>query len=214
MTKKKRIGITMRVVEAEGYREPRDALAQDWGTFMAKALPDASWMPLPNLGAETVALAESWELNGLIFSGGNDLGQSPKRDETEEALLSWAQDKNVPAFGVCRGLQLFARHLGSAVSLCSEHSGRAHEVTLTSDSHLGTFGGHTLTVNSYHNQCVKKVDLGADAIVLAEASDGSVEALRGQNENFLAVMWHPERQHDGPSALDQHLLNLSFGGED
>jgi ABC-type metal ion transport system substrate-binding protein len=33
---KKKIGLTMRIIHAKDYDEPRDALAQDWGRFLAK----------------------------------------------------------------------------------------------------------------------------------------------------------------------------------
>ena len=68
-----RIGITMRVLQAEGYSEPRDALSQEWSGFLSAALPNAAWLALPNLGAGHIrAYCEMWSINRLILSGGED----------------------------------------------------------------------------------------------------------------------------------------------
>ena len=95
-----RIGITMRMVDAEGYNEPRDALAQDWGAFMGQVLPEALWMPVPNMGKDIIRYFSDWNLDGLILSGGNDLGSEVLRDLTEEALLQHALSRSLPVLGV------------------------------------------------------------------------------------------------------------------
>ena len=77
MQNERRLGITMRIVHAENYREPRDALAQDWHRFMAVALR-LVWLPVPNLGPEdSRRFCERWRLDGLILSGGEDIGAAP-----------------------------------------------------------------------------------------------------------------------------------------
>lgn len=82
-----RIGVTMREVHPHGYDEPRDALARNWGNFLGFVLPEVPWLPIPNLGGErAVAFCDQWRLNGLILTGGEDIGVSPMRDETEQAL--------------------------------------------------------------------------------------------------------------------------------
>ena len=72
----KRLGLTMRVTDAVGYNEPRDSLAQDWAAFMAVVLPEAIWLPIPNLGTEVGRFVNEWELDGFILTGGNDVGEN------------------------------------------------------------------------------------------------------------------------------------------
>ena len=89
----KRIGITMRVDIASGHNERRDCLAQDWAKYMANVSPDTFWMPLPNLGEAIADYVRQWQLDGVIFSGGNDLGSCQLRDCTE-FTLAWPGASN------------------------------------------------------------------------------------------------------------------------
>jgi glycerol kinase len=66
-----RVGLTMREVHPSGYDEPRDALARAWGKFMREALPEAAWMPFPNVGSDLAPhYCDRWGLNALILTGG------------------------------------------------------------------------------------------------------------------------------------------------
>lgn len=69
----------MRVIDTQEYIEPRDALAQDWGRFMTSVLPEASWIPLPNLGNSIYEYVNDWNINALILTGGNDIGSGGLR---------------------------------------------------------------------------------------------------------------------------------------
>ncbi len=51
-----RIGITMRVTRSR-HGETRDCLAREWASYMASTLPEASWVPLPNVGESVVEQA-------------------------------------------------------------------------------------------------------------------------------------------------------------
>src|SRR5947207_15010571 len=102
-----RVGLTMREVHPEGYDEPRDALARVWATFLQTALPDAVWLPVPNLGpAAAPRFCDQWGINALILTGGEDIGVSPARDATERGLWRHFMRNDRPILGVCRGLQL------------------------------------------------------------------------------------------------------------
>ncbi len=95
----RRIGITMRVVEAEMHPELRDALAHDWTSYMDFALPGMNWMPVPNLGGDVVKFIDAWQLDGLILSGGNDIGENSLRDTTERLLLEYFIENGKPVLG-------------------------------------------------------------------------------------------------------------------
>lgn len=193
-----RIGLTMRIVEAPDYAEPRDAIAQDWPRFLKVALPDAHWLFIPNLGAEdTVRFCESWNINRLIVTGGQDLGEAPLRDETETELLNWAERGRLPVIGICRGMQLMAARAGTPCGRVEGHVAKRHYVN-------GEIGRE---VNSYHKKAI--YDCPDGFVATARAGDGTIEAMRHTYLPWSGWMWHPERE-DSPAGEDVQTLQKVF----
>ena len=192
-----RIGVTMRVLEAQGYHEPRDALAQDWSSFISAALPNAAWLPLPNLGANKIRIyCEKWGINRLILTGGEDIGVSTIRDETERDLLVWAKERAVPVLGVCRGIQMMAVWAGVALKPVEGHVRTRHLLR----------GDFMHEVNSFHNYGLADCPHGFE--VTARAEDGEIEAIRNTEQNWEGWMWHPERENPFQSADIDRLRRL------
>lgn len=192
-----RIGVTMRVLEAQGYHEPRDALAQDWSRFLSMALPDAAWLPLPNLGANKArAYCEKWGINRLILTGGEDIGVSAIRDETEQDLLIWAKERAVPVLGICRGMQMMAVWAGVALKPVEGHVRTRHLLQ----------GDFMHEVNSFHNYGLADCPHGFE--VTAKAENGEIEAIRNTEQNWEGWMWHPEREDPFQSADINRLRRL------
>ncbi len=182
-TSKLRIGITMRILQAEGYDEPRDALASVWASFLNTALSEAIWMPLPNIGRDSIkGYCEQWGINRLILSGGEDFGVSPMRDETEHQLLVWAAEHNIPVLGVCRGMQMMAAHKGISLKLVDGHVRQRHALQ----------GSLTHEVNSFHRYSL--AECPQDFVVTAYAEDGEIEAIKHTTLQWEGWMWHPERE--------------------
>lgn len=185
----RRIGLTMRTQQAEGYHEPRDALAQAWAGFLAVALPGVQWMYVPSLGAAaSAAYCEAWGLNGLILTGGEDIGTSPLRDETERSLLAWAGQADLPVLGICRGLQMMVHLAGVELDHVANHVRARHKLA----------GSFAHEVNSYHTLRPRECPAGYH--VLATAPDGSIEAIRHDSLPWEGWMWHPEREADFAAA--------------
>jgi N5-(cytidine 5'-diphosphoramidyl)-L-glutamine hydrolase len=206
-----RIGVTMREVQAQGYFEPRDALARNWGDFLNQAIPAAAWLPVPNLGAPAVgAYCRNWGLNGLILTGGEDLGVSPVRDETERELLRHFLQRHLPVLGVCRGLQLIWSEMGGRLETREGHRATRHALTLAGHPDSGT-EERTVEVNSYHNYCLRPQASGLleTPSAFARAGDGTVEGVSFRGGRVVGVMWHPEREPT-PDPLDIALIRRLF----
>ncbi len=194
-----RIGLTMRITSAPNYAEPRDAIAQDWAAFLAATLPEAAWLPLPNLGPDRIRVyCESWGVNRLILSGGDDIGATPLRDETERALLAWAGEAELPVLGVCRGMQIMAVHAGCPLVTIQGHVALRHPVT----------GVIAKDVNSFHACAPQACPEGFD--VLARAPDGTIEAMRSTRHPWEAWMWHPEREPVPFDPIDRQRIRDLF----
>jgi len=186
-----RIGVTMRVLQAQGYFEPSDALAQNWSNFLRVALPDAAWLPVPNVGAKGVRVyCERWGINRLILTGGEDIGVSVIRDVTERELLIWAKEMAVPILGVCRGMQLMAVWAGATLRPVKGHVRTRHILQ----------GDFAHEVNSFHNLGLAACPQGFE--VSARSEDGEIEAMRHLESRWEGWMWHPERETHQSADID------------
>ena len=199
------IALTMRVVETtytSGSSEMRDAISHDWARFLSQALPHVVWIPLPNTGRQAVQLAEILHVDGLILTGGNDIGSCSQRDITELALLDWARVKSLPVLGVCRGAQMLQHVCGGALCPVAEHQMVAHHKVVWQD--------RILIVNSYHKQGISAPELAHGLKPQALAQDNTVEAFSHNTLPWFGTLWHPERE---PIATkhDCQILQQLFG---
>lgn len=213
MTNKElRIGLTMRVIETEGYQETRDAIAHDWALFLKKALPGVKWLLIPNILDDIVSYSRAWDLKGFIFTGGNDLLACHKRDHTELKLLDYATAENLPVLGICRGMQLICHHYGWSVKACPDpkvHVAREHLVKIVENPFTGNTD--SIMVNSYHDNCVRQpVNTDKQALTaFAFSEDGLTEGVYIVGKNIAGVMWHPER-NSKVSSFDQAIIDYIF----
>lgn len=199
-----KIALTMRVTAAADYHEPRDSLSHDWlDTLEAWG---ATACPVPNTGAGAVSYVQSLMPDAIIFTGGESLGTSPRRDATERALLDHVLASGLPALGVCRGLQFINAALGGRNVDIAGHVPHRHNVTI-SGAMTDLFGQQCL-VNSYHTLAIADGGLADDLEPFALADDGSIEGVLHRKRALAAVMWHPERvgAPEGDRALLHHLL--------
>jgi putative glutamine amidotransferase len=194
-----RIGLTMRITSAQGYLEPRDAIAHDWAAFLRVALPETAWLALPNLGGDHIrTYCEAWGINRLILTGGDDIGATPLRDETEWTLLDWAAETGVPVLGVCRGMQIMAHRADGLLMAVQDHVATRHAVT-------GTITKH---VNSFHACGLASCPDGFTA--LAQAADDTIEAMHHTRLPWEAWMWHPERESVPYDPIDIQRIRTLF----
>jgi putative glutamine amidotransferase len=192
----KRIGITKRVEHIQGYNESRDCLDQRWAELFLEL--NCITIPLPNINPKYVSsLLDTLNLDLIVFSGGNSLtvldttakDASPKRDAFESVLLKESVSRNIPVFGVCRGMQMINLEMGGILSKVEDHIAVNHPL-----SSLTNVYNFTDTVNSYHSWGIAKNNLSKELTSLAEDRDGNVEAFENRDKNIFAIMWHPERE--------------------
>ncbi len=186
----------MRSSNSPHYHEPRDGLARDWYRFLQQMDWGWDWVLLPNLGAQSVAYAQAQHIEGLILSGGEDVGSDPLRDESELALLKHAIMQRLPVLGVCRGMQLIQRFSGGDLVVAGgeHHMATRHTVSLCRDlSWRGVSEESHREVNSYHvNRISFPLPIGLRALAIDE--DGYCEAFFHQSMKLAGIMWHPERE--------------------
>jgi len=167
-------------------------------------------------------------VDGLLLSGGGDVDPSrygepphpatseiePERDAFEIGLITAARRRDLPIFGICRGVQILNVAAGGTLvqDIPTQLPGAinhslavpqhlpyelAHEIWVEKDSLLARLmgerlvGSDTCEVNSRHHQAVKTV--GPGFRVSATAPDGVIEAIEDPAARFcIGVEWHPE----------------------
>ncbi|MGB2953672.1 MAG: gamma-glutamyl-gamma-aminobutyrate hydrolase family protein, partial [Gaiellaceae bacterium] len=160
-------------------------------------------------------------VDGLVFSGGSDLGPEtygqdpheetsgivPERDRAELGLLSAALERDMPVLAICRGSQVLNvarggdlhQHLPELVGH-DRHKHRSgvfgdHDVELVAETRLSHLLGDRAPVKSHHHQGFGR--LGAGLVESAHADDGTIEAVEDPSKRFaLGVLWHPEAGED------------------
>ncbi|HZD87294.1 MAG TPA: gamma-glutamyl-gamma-aminobutyrate hydrolase family protein [Gaiellaceae bacterium] len=210
------IGITTYVEPASwGHWQLEAALVPyDYVRAVERAGGRAVLVPPDPDGAEEILDA----VDGLIFSGGNDLepsvygadahaatnGTNPVRDRGELALLEAALARDLPVLAICRGFQVLNVARGGDIvqhlpDLVGHEEHRAvvgefseHEVRVDPSSRLGEVRG---PVMSHHHQGVGRIGEGLREVAWAE--DGTVEGLEDPERPFVVgVLWHPEAGED------------------
>ena len=194
-----RIGISLRVVTAQNYDEKRDALSQDWPIFLEKL--NLNPIFIPNSLSNVRSYLTDMHIDGLILSGGDNLGDYPERDKTEKELLDYAVQNKIPILGVCRGMQIINDYFGGSIeqSQNSQHIRKNHPVEITNANFLN-FNSDSILVNSFHYNLIRRNTLGKNLEPFAiMKSDDTIEGFSHVDLPIFGVMWHPERDQNKTS---------------
>src|SRR5262249_8518327 len=153
--------------------ERRDCLDRAWITFLQRAgfMP----APLPNDPAAAIGMLRELPIEGLVFTGGNDIaqcgGDAAGRDATRLALPSHAREWRMPVLGVCRGMQLIQAAFGVPLERVSGHVAKTQSILIN---------GREEVVNSFHHWGTRST--APELEVWAKAQDGVVKAVRATSE--------------------------------
>ena len=191
------VAVSQRVDALPDRNEVRDGLDQKLVNFLKTAgfvtVPVPNTFDRPSLDTFLSRLSP----NSILLSGGNDIGEFPERDSTEEMLLDYAEVNQLPVLGICRGMQLMACRAGAKLRAVEGHVAVRHDL----------LGKIRREVNSYHKFAIS--DCPAEYYVLAISGDNYIEAIRHNHRLWEGWMWHPERELDFSD--DAHRLKKLFG---
>lgn len=199
-----RIGLTQQFENVEGRTETRSCLDQKWFSFLDSI--DCIAIALPPTAEMTIVYLEKLELDAVILTGGNDIGQFSERDRLEQTILDFSVLKNRPVLGVCRGAQLINTYFGGSLRSVPYHIATRHKLLI--DKKAKDIWQDPFEVNSYHRFSFLKSDLAPALTPLAFSSDGTVEAFKHELHRIFAVMWHPEREDPFQEYDKQFLRRL------
>ncbi len=144
-------------------------------------------------------------LDGVLLTGGADIGDAPERDSFELELAARALEHDLPVLGVCRGMQVMNVARGGTLI------GHLPDTVGHEDHRLvpGSFGDHDVRLadgslarrvaregvhptKSHHHQGVDRIGEGLEVTGWATVDD-LPEALEDPSKRFaLGVQWHPE----------------------
>jgi putative glutamine amidotransferase len=150
-------------------------------------------------------------LDGLVLTGGADIGDAPERDAFELALAGLALERDKPVLGVCRGMQVMnVARGGTLIPHLPDAVGHEDHRAV-----LGAFGDHDVRLRdgslaqrvvredvhptkSHHHQGVDRVGDGFEVTGWATVDD-LPEAFEDPSKRFaLGVQWHPEADERSP----------------
>jgi len=218
------VALTMRIVEAGGYNELRDAISHDWTKFLEAheivplLVPNAMNRPellLERLGAEGVIIGNGEDIP-VIYGDGQTIDFSGPRERTEKKILDYAMRNRLPVLGVCRGMQFINLYFGGSLARCDDicqkpgqHVSARHPIEIV-EGRFVDVSSDGITVNSYHGNCVTQDSISPSLEVFATDIEGRViEGFYHPELPVVGIQWHPERE-GASEELDLAIMEKLF----
>ena len=118
---------------------------------------------------------------GFLFTGGDMIGEDPKRDKVEFTALNLAQERSLKVVGICRGMQIISSFFGGTLKSVNGHLATRHKIN----------DRYSRYVNSYHSYAIEKLPECFN--VVYRSNDNSIESISHKTLPWYGCMWHPER---------------------
>ena len=180
------IGVTQRIV-VSNHGEVRTQV----DTRLFKFIFECGYLPIPipyfnEKKKKSIKKLKVWtdktNLNGIVLSGGEDVGIFKLRDFSENFLIKYSIKKKIPIFGICRGMQMIGGYFNVKLVKVKNH---------VRNNHYINFGERNYEVNSYHNYSLQRCP--KSFIIESFSQDGKIESIIHKTRKIYAIMWHPER---------------------
>jgi anthranilate synthase len=110
-----------------------------------------------------------------------------------DELLAELDARNLPAFGVCLGLQAMVEHAGGQLSLLpAPQHGKPGQIGVRGETALFAGVPAQFTAARYHSLYAREEDVKGGFTVTATTPDGVVMAIEDNEAGRWAVQFHPE----------------------
>lgn len=190
-----------------------DFLYSDYTRFFERL--GIELVPASNLLTDIELYIKRLKIEGIILSGGNDIGSAPSRDRQEKRLLKIAITKRLPVLGICRGMQFINYYFSNRMPLDIKrdilepikHVRSSHNADIMNKEWRRLLGKDRIKVNSFHNHGYTENNIAGNLNVLAiSGKDGIVEAIAHNDYPIVGIQWHPERKGSSPKT-DEKIIN-------
>ena len=182
------------------------ALSKDWTDYAKKI----GFNLIPYNYYFSNKFFEKMKIDGVIFSGGNDLHLKKRnkenifRDANEIRLFKYFFKKKIPILCVCRGFQLIAYYFKSTLKFSKNHVRKKHNLNIEKSKYTKNL---KLKVNSFHNYCIHS--LSKKFNIVARHKDQSIEMAEHKHKRISCIMFHPERKNGSQKQVD-NFFKLFF----
>lgn len=174
----KKIGVSQNLI-VNKHLTVQEVIDSTWGSFLNELNVIPMYLPI-------YFDFTKLEFDGVILTGGGDLYEISNkkedliRDDFEKNIIDFCIAKDIPIFGVCRGMQIINKYFGGSLKKIENHAGCRH------------FLESGIDVNSYHNYSIDKLGNGLE---ISDTSNNIIECVRHSKHRIFAQMSHPEREN-------------------
>jgi len=211
----KRLAISMRSYYFSARSEFVDTLSRDWYFFLNDVFRNIIIVPILNGDYDIESTLNALGVDGIILSGGNDIGDDEYRDKSEYKIIDYATANGMPLLGICRGMQVINQYFGGIVNtdvskkVKTTHVNSEHPIKIV-DAIFQKYSEQTeIMVNSYHNHGVFLQNIPEHINVMATSDEMLVEGLYHETYPIIGLQWHVERANPS-SEFDKILINKLF----
>lgn len=197
--------------ELDGLNEP--VILNERFLSWVNTHPDMTGFAIPYDTHYIDYLSTTTDDVGVLIPGGHDIGTVPERDEFELRLIDVCLERDIPLFGICKGLQIVNNYLGGTLSRVEGHwqahceRAAAHYVALDEGMFLNACVKRKIPVNSFHRWAIERPGQG----IKVEGTDPETdvpECISLPGHPIAAVQWHPSYMRSHP--VSQALLEMFY----